>query len=151
MSLTPLKPLSFDGLLGPTPGSTPSASLHSTLLDQHLPPPSQLFPFPASRGPQQPQQPQQQNIGAIHPFSSQQQQQNAPFASPQTAAETLLGLSGNNFMNGNEASFGVQGPAAGPFSQATGSSTGRVDDVHMREPGDVYVGTVSFRRYQHLY
>ena len=152
---TPLKPLSFDGFLGPPPGSTPT-SLHPTLLDQHLPPPSHLFPIPAGRSSQQPlhqpnhqqhqkqQQQQHQLLGPSHPASQQQQQQqlphNAPFASPQTAAETLLGLSGNNFMNGNEANFGASGSVAGSFSQATGPSTGRAaDDVHMRESNDVCV------------
>jgi hypothetical protein len=134
--LTPLKPLSFDGMLGPPPGSTPSSSsLHPTLLEQHLPPPSQLFSMPSGRSSQQSQPQQQQHPHGLPP----QQQQNAPFASPQTAAETLLGLSGSSFMNGNDANLGASVSAAGSFSQATGPSTGRPDDVHMREPGDVCV------------
>lgn len=64
----------------------------------------------------------------------QQQQQQHPFASPHTAAETLLGLSGSSFISGSQAEFG-----GGGASMGAGPSRLRQEDVLVSENGNVYV------------
>lgn len=69
----------------------------------------------------------------------QHQQQQHPFASPHTAAETLLGLSGSSFMSGSQAEFGGGGGLTG-----AGPSRLRQEDVSMSENGNVYVSLRPF-------